>query len=594
MLSLTFGVLAGAAGAGPIETVTEGAGPGERVVAYRLAPDALPLRAGDTDVLALAGEISDRQGAAATQAALEAGLTLFGDGFGGAGAVGTLAENVGGIAALGGINSIMTYAGVVFTGVLVANDLAQGKPDSAAINAYKGMVGFAISKYGWSALQTSATTLFIFDVTLREVASGGREIYEDRWREAVKRTFREDRDLARSAADWHRIVWDIYLRSTPAPGEDRAAGINPFAATLEAELDAYVARVTLDKVALHDEATRLAGGGSGLSRTILDGLRAEHKARLSAWIARSVLPSIAKRARERQLHLLVQQMNAELKPEMNRTITLEVTAWDMPGATLRLPGADGTDWGGPLGADGSFTLEFTRFAWMKAGLPRQILLETGQGTVLSAPLSVMGDRAAAIFGEPRTPLVSRMTLREDSRLCWLTRLSLAREPLSTRALRLSTPAEQQLDAAQLPGGQVVVGRYDGQAQRWLSAAPAVWLYDTQLHLGAPRDTALAVIKDCEMTMFSGDRMMQGSCTFVHQRERLRANDILQMRCSNRGTVSYDGVFADMGDGFAYHPYGGDTGAMANEALREGMRRGLPGLDSGALEQNRLMIPQGGN
>ena len=579
--------------AGPIQTITEGDGPAERVVEYRLAPDAMNFRIGDTNVLAIANAIEAKQGAAATQAGLDTGLQIFGDGFGGTGVLGTLAENAGKITALKGINTVMTYAGLVFTGVQVANDLAQGKHKDAGVNSYKGVISFAISKYGWSALQTSATSLFIFDITLREVASGGRKIYQDRWREAMQRFFREDVSVARSPAQWQREIWKVYVKTAPSPGKERAPGTNPFHVALEEELDRYVAAATLEKVAFHDDPSRTAGGSSGLSGDILDDLREEHKQRLLAWVTVKIMPSIARRARERQLRLLVKQMNDDLVFKMNYPITLEVTAWNLPGATVRIPTKNGDDWGGPLSAQGTYKLDFTTFAWMKAGLPQVIYLDTAQGTTLSAALTVMGHRVVAIFGEPQTPVVTRMRLDEGERRCWLTRYTLTREVISSKGLRFTPSAPQILDSAIVSEGQMVVGLYDGETAKWTSASPAIPLYKTQLHLGEPRYNSLAIMENCNVSLFAANgTVMSGQCRFIRRRERVVRNEIRQMRCTSDGEISLTGVYADVGQGMQFHSMDGPVGKMLTQIAREGVKQGIPGMDPSDLSQPRQMVPAG--
>ena len=206
---------------------------------------------------------------------------------------------------------------------------------------------------------------------------------------------------------------------------------------------------------------------------------------------------------------------------------------------------------------------------MKAGLPQVIHLDTPQGATLSAPLTVMGNRAAAIFGEPQTPMVTRMELIEGEQRCTQSRLTVARKFISSdRTITRDPGPPQVLDYAPLANEQFVIGLYDGNTGTWTSASPAVRLYDTQIHMGEPRYKSLAIMKDCAFSMFGQDgTMAKGQCQFVRQRERISYGAILQMRCLSDGEINLKGVFTDMGQGRQYFPLDGATGKMINDFLR---------------------------
>ncbi|WGW04748.1 hypothetical protein [Tropicibacter oceani] len=573
--------------AAPIETITQGSGPSEEVVRYQLGPDAMDFRFATDRVTALANAIASDREAARQQEALNNGLTLFGDVFGGTGVISTLAENVGQVASLNGVNTVMTYAGVLFTGVTVANDLLQGKQDAAAVGAYKGVISFAISNYGWAALQTAGTTLFIFDITLREVEAGGRNIYRDRWRPDLQRFFREDPSVARTLNDWKSLVWALYETAQPKPGQEKAPGADPFRAGLMAELDRYVGSATLEQIAFYSDASRTGGGSSGLSQTILDDLRAEHKDALLAMIARDVMPEIAQRAKALHMRRLVDQLNRDLRFKMNYPIHLDVTAWGMDGARVRIPTRSGDDWGGPLSAQGTFALDFTTFAWMKAGLPDTIVVETAQGTTLQAPLTVKGSMAAAIFGQPVTPIVTRMQLDEGDRRCTRETRTLAGEVLDEERRTFAAGPSQILDFAQLANGQIVLGSYDGATGQWASASPGLWLYGTQLHLGEPRYQGLAAMKDCNVSLFTrqGD-YAEGKCRFDRERERVTGASVSRVSCTSDGTVTMKGVFADIGQGKTYYP----MDDPASRRMIDEMRKAMSRIDPTMFQQMGIAVP----
>lgn len=575
--------LAAPASADPIVTVTQGSGPGERVLEYRLAPDALDFRSGTVEMQTLIGAIETGAASARAEAEYTAGLQLFGDAYGGVQVIGTLGEKALQLGALSGVTELMGYGGMIFAVVQVANDLDQGNDTAAAGTAYKAMLEFAVSTYGWSAVQVAGASLYFFDITLREWEAGVRQSYLDRWRPGLQRYFREDPVVRRDKNDWTRRVWSLYLQAEREAGDLRDADVNRFRDLMDAELTTYVGHVNIENISFYTELERTGGGGGGLNDQIIGALRAEQKLALEAMLARDVLPQIGLRARERQLINLVARMNRDQVSRMNRPIMLAVTAWGVPAGSQVRIAALGGDWGGPLAADGTFTLEFTRHAWLKAGLPDRIFLASPEGEV-SAPLTVLGDQAVAIFGAPQAAAITRSVLTEGERSCRLSRFTLTRQFIDSEGYRFPAHSPVTMDTANLADNRIIAGIYDAGANRWRQASPGVYLYGTQLHFGPPLLDGLSILDSCNTSLFTpAGQVATGQCRFIRQSERLRGNEILQMRCESDGQIAVSGVFADMGDGFQYFPLDGATGQILTEIMRKSITEGVEGMSPDMLQ-----------
>lgn len=568
--------------AGPFTVVSEGHGPTERVVEYRLGPGDGDAALPEKSVAEVLGAMRTERTSVIMDSALNSGFQLFGDGLGAAAGVATVVEHAAMIPSLSTTNNILAYAGLVVTVVQVARDLRDGEHKSAGVNAYKGALSFVVSKFGWGALQVGGVSLFVVDVILREVESGARDIYLDRWRPVFAQFLREAPEARRSVNDWKRIAWTLYLEAESYAGDDSDERRDYFRGALRDEIADYLKKADVTSISLYADFERTGGGTSGLNDEIIRDLRESFTFRLEAMLARDVLPEIMERAGERQVRLILERMNRDLRPEMNKLIRLDVTAWDVPSGHVRIPLAEG-EWGGPLEADGTFGMEFTQFAWIKAGLPQTIILEGPEGT-RQAPLQVQGTRAVAIFGQPKASLIARSVLTEGRRYCALTRYTLDRTYIDSERREDRDRAPVTLDTAILPDGLVIVGRYDAEAGQWSTASPGVWRYDDQLHLGEPRIDGLSILEKCRISVMTpeGD-LAESQCRLVRQREWLRGAELRRLRCDSDAEVSLRGVFTDIGDGMRYYPLDGEVGQMLTQVLRRSMREGVEGMSPDMLQ-----------
>ena len=561
------------------EAVTEGSGPQERVRYFQLNPSAGDVIIAAPEVEAVAAAMEAAQAMDRSATILSAGLTSIGDASGGFSAVGTLAEQVLLVPGLENINTSLNYLGLVVVGLQVANDLARGDDTSAAAGAYKGVFGYVISQYGWGALQVAGVSIYLFDMTLREWNVAVNAAADANWRAAYQEFYRTK---GRSVNDWKETVWRLYLRAELRNGDDRDAARNAFAAYVDGEINAFVNRAFAEEVgAYHD-------GGGGLfssfgfgHRSVAERMVGEAKTALEAMIARDVLPEIAERAQAREELKQLDQMNWYLRPEMNRLIRLDVTFWGTEGAEHVSIPVEGGDWGGPLATDGTFTLDFTRYAWLKAGVPQRVVVSTGAGPV-EAPIRILGDRAIAVFGVPPSASMVRYDLSEGARSCQERLL----DPATRHAVRIldeyDLPAlpDSTLDIAVLQSGQTIVGQFDTETVEWRDASPGH--YDPEdgiMRFGPPRVGHLAEIRECRFgSISSGGLVSVEGCVFVRRTDMTGGADLRERYCRNPGRMTLAGAWIDLGECYASRCDMLDRGDAQGDGR---MRPGAMGEEGGA-------------
>ena len=124
----------------------------ERVVEFKINPEVKDRLASMRSFVSERGltQMTNAQTVANAEAMHEAaaaeGWGMFNLAFGAGGAVGTMAENVLEMGGLKNVNGAMTNLGLFMTVWQVNIDLCSGDNRSAGINAYKGILGYAIGK----------------------------------------------------------------------------------------------------------------------------------------------------------------------------------------------------------------------------------------------------------------------------------------------------------------------------------------------------------------------------------------------------------------------------------------------------------------
>ncbi|MEH6740580.1 MAG: hypothetical protein V7695_18855, partial [Sulfitobacter sp.] len=244
---------------------------------------------------------------------------VFNLGFGAGGSAGTIAENVLEMGGLKNVNGAMTNLGLFMTVWQVNIDLCSGDINSAGINAYKGILGYAIGKWGSSALQVANVATFVIDVALQEFGKGAWLARTDAWRQVYTKYYRE-RDTGAEAGEYGvQPIWseskekkltrlkaqteggrtinewkfllDYYRQKARSPGG--------FEALVLAEVQNYVARFWESaefEVESRDIDSSVFGFARGASLTegIKQKLEEEHRAKLMAVLVKKVFPEIAR------------------------------------------------------------------------------------------------------------------------------------------------------------------------------------------------------------------------------------------------------------------------------------------------------------
>lgn len=549
--------------------VTEGRGPGESVVEFKVAPDAGAARLSDAGIAALAGGITANAAIAQHNAALELGIQAFGDSAGALGSLATLAEHALFLDQFGPVNNALTNIGGVLALAQVSRDVWNGRTDAAVTGAIKGWMSFAISKWGWSTLQVGGIALFVVDVTLREWQKGVSDIALEGLRCHYAAWYRQH---PRSISDWKARVWQLYLLA-------EKEGRQGFPDYLDIELTRYA------NLALQDPEWITYGdcGSStmGLGHSDIEArLTEEHKLLLGKLLVKEVLPEIGERAWRRNLDAQVAWANTHLLPRLNKVITLEVTTYGYPaGARMVMPLPNGGEWAGKLRPEGTFKAAITRYALAKAGFPEIVRVETEAG-VEERRLTLSGDRLVAMFGAPETPLVSRFRLTEQTGQCRITRIGTdgsREEELQDSAAR----APQDVDFAMLPNGNWVMGHYAAEGG-WSTASPGATSGD-RIDFGAPLWDGITAFKGCDVSFLGDDKLARTSCSVERfDSKQVNARLRIDRLCAASARLDLSGVFSAMGaDQTTYYPLDGPEGQMIVDMLKrgiaEGVVDGLPGM-----------------
>jgi hypothetical protein len=576
-------------------------GPLAKVLSFRVNPVLKERRTPQTiltdESLRVLGNSGYAAGSdAATRAANEEGWSIFTNAFGGSSGVGTLAEHAGKLEGMSGINGALTNLGLFVTVWQVGLDVSRGDNRSAGANSYKGMLSFAISKWGWSALQVGGVALFVVDQTLTTVGQGAWLARTDAWRQAYTlyyaqgdkaalaseygvqpilkptleerlRALRGRPEAGRSLNDWKVLIGHLYASAKSA--ED-------FQTRLHAELDDY-AKWFWRSDQMAEILSDLSTGQVGINRLasltdeIKGKLESEHKAALVAMLVAKVFPELTWKAFLKALDARVAEMNAKVVPELNSPYLIDISAYglDAP-ADFRMPLPAGGAWSGKLQPGQTRRLYITRFAFLQAQLPDTIELTTATGTETQR-FKPSNGVTTVVFGRPEAALITAYTRSEMAGTCE------AVETLKSGEVRNSTstrpaPAPDVIHYAMPVPGQTLLGHYD-PAQGWLTASPGSLAADGKsLQFAAPYLDDIAGLSACTGAFMSGDLLAGAQCTAERRSTAVSATGVTETRCLSPISLEIKGVYLRQGDAMQYYALDGPEGAVLRNALREGMKQ----------------------
>ncbi|MCB1406157.1 MAG: hypothetical protein KDK01_07800 [Rhodobacteraceae bacterium] len=422
------------------------------------------------------------------------GWNQFSFWFGMGSAGGAFAETALEFGGLSNTNAAMTNLGLLMLGWQLTLDLSRGDNMAAGQNAWRGMIGYTLGRFGTSALQIANVGMFLIDQSLQAVGTTAWAEREANWRDGYRRYYTET-EAAQTAAqareryiltptleervaainartsggrtlnDWRMLLWHYY-REARNPGG--------FRALLEREVTAYVARFWDDEFMESYLPDGLAAGSS-LTDAIRARIEAEHRRELTLRLARDVLPDIAARAWILDMQAQAATLTAETRDELNARRQVVVTAFGLDAPTqVSMPRPGGGAWQATLQPGQTRVLELTNLALMRAGFPDTLRLAGPDGPQ-EASFSLVGqERAVVVFGQPQSPNVLGMAVTEGPQSCVRTRRQTAHpetppttEPMEQRAAR--APWVLHMSGMDPASGSGLMGQYTAN-QGWTEAS----------------------------------------------------------------------------------------------------------------------------
>ncbi len=545
--------------------------------------------------------LSNRE--AMEKAAAEEGWGMFNLGFGAGGSVGTIAENTLEMGGLQNVNGAMTNLGLFMTIWQVNIDLCSGDNQAAGANAYKGLMGYAIGKWGSSALQVANVATFVIDVALQEFGKGAWLARTDAWRQAYTKYYREREDEAAAGEYGVQPLWSeskekklARVRGQTEGGRtinewkflldhyrQKASSAAGFEGMVILEIEKYIGRFW-DSENFQVESRNIDGSswgfgrGASLTDKIKKKLEDEHRAKLMAMLVKKVFPEIARRQWYRSLEGIVADLNDKTRTELNDVIRIDIGAFDLAApAKIVLKKPSGGAWTGTLLPNKPRSLQITKLAMLKAGWPTEISLELPEGTQ-TRPLVPINDIAVISFGEPVTPMITVYDRKESAMSCSVVTIPLkgARSertetrPAHTGDLHIASYAVGSVESYSI---NLVMGDFNGES--WAAASPgAVGNGGAGMFFAVPRYEDIHKITHCDGGFLAGEGLMKASCTVERRTETEDAKGArTETRCTSQITLKVKGAYTTIGEEMKYIPLDGDVGKNLRDALIQGMSKG---------------------
>lgn len=551
-------------------------------------------------LIALRDQVQGKNDAAMEKIARDEGWSEFGTIFNYSGAVGTLGEHVGQLGGLSNVNSALTELGLFMTVWQVSMDLSRGDNTSAGINSYKGMMYYAIGKFGWPALQISSVAILAIDIALNTFGSNAWLARTDAWRQSYTAYYRESEAAAhagelgsvsqvvpdtteqavakiraqksggRSTNQW-KILLDYYYRKAKTPERFKGLVAN--------EVDRYVGRYWSSK-----EFTGMLAGyrqtqvglapGTSLTDEIRKKLEDEHRTKLMAMFVVKIFPEIARNAWLRALSKQVTKMNAILRPALNDTYQVEVSAYGLQAPTqffIKKP--SGGKWGGKIAPGKPRRFKITKLAYLRAGLPNTVTLMSVNGPV-EKPLKFVQDKATVVFGTPPTPRqIYALQATEDAQQCTIDTRTKAGKTSRHKETRPARPS-LEIDEARPTISKVMFGKYDASSGGWSLLSPGA--FDTvsqSTTFGAPYLDDIHRLFACKGKVATDlMQFLDMDCEFERQISTKDADGTwTEVQCISPVHLTFKGVYIKMGaGGLKFFSFEGEAGKRIRESLRNMM------------------------
>lgn len=590
--------------------------PNQQIVRYEVKPDAARylvdggsyIDATGFEKLRAAAQANDQSRLQAL--ALEEGWGWYALSAGWVGSAATFAEHAVGFTSLANANNALTNIGGVLTVLQIGIDLAKGDNRQAGVDAFKGVTGFALSKYGSSALQLGGVAFFIFDQTLTTFGTAAWAAREEAWRHVYRRYYAEreaalrgtvtqernlvDRfrairsraDAGRSLNDW-KVVAAFYFKNASSPAK--------FQDYLDADIKMYVSKFWnspdfLEYSADGGWSTAGFARASSLTEAIKDKLEREHADAVRAMLIKQVLPEIQRRAVEETLEAEALRLSGDWAKSQNETVTVEVSAFHIKGPTrFEMLKPSGGSWSGTIAPGQPRQLKITKIAMTLAGFPDTIVLDGPNGREQQS-FKIVDGKASVVFGAPDTPTVSEFSRQESEMSCvpvvvgdqsglvvGLDGEVLGQGP-QMRPAPPSTPVHMGVKA----DGTMVLGQFSA-AGGWRIASPGAYS-EAGMSFGAPYFENIDGLDSCSLARKDHDffgTFAEQKCTVTRAISETGADGaVRELRCTSQMTLSLTGIFAPL------------NGVMTYNALDPKVFGELQKGYEGAMEQMKT-LPGGG-
>jgi len=571
---------------------------------YRLPPKHIFIVRSKT-LIDLRDQVQGKNDAAMEKIARDEGWSEFGTVFNYSGVVGTLGEHVGQLGGLSNVNSALTELGLFMTVWQVSMDLSRGDNTKAGINSYKGMMYYAIGKFGWPALQISSVAILAIDIALNTFGTNAWLARTDAWRQSYTVYYRENEADARagelgpvtqvvpdtieqavakiraqksggrSVNQW-KILLDYYYRKAKTPERFKSLVAN--------EVDHYVGRYWTSK----EFTGRLAGyrqtqvgiaPGTSLTDEIRKKLEDEHRTRLMAMFVVKIFPEIARNAWLLALPGQVAKMNDTLRLALNDTYQVEVSAYGLHVPTqFFITKPSGGKWGGKIAPGKPRRFKITKLAYLRAGLPNTVTLMSANGPV-EKPLNFVRDKATVVFGTPSAPRqIYALQATEDTQQCTITTRTKAGKTSTRKETRPARPP-LDVDEARPTISKVMFGKYDASNGNWSMLSPGAFDTTSQsVTFGAPYLDDIHRLFSCEGEATGLMQFMDMDCRFERQISTKDTDGTLtEVQCVSPVHLTFKGVYTKMGaGGLKFFSFEGEAGRRIRESLRN-MMENMPDM-----------------
>ncbi|SHJ22206.1 hypothetical protein SAMN05444000_10665 [Shimia gijangensis] len=324
------------------------------------------------------------------------------------------------------------------------------------------------------------------------------------------------------------------------------------------------------------------GSYFGDTETIQRLIEAEHKGMLEKLMVNHVLPEVSDRAWSDHLKQQVANANDQLKPRLNRTFLLEVTAYDVPGgARVVMDLLNGGEWAGVLRPEGTFQAEITYYALLKAGFPTMVRLETSEGSEEHGLVFADG-KMTTVFGVPKTPIIARYEIEEGGQTCSVRRIKADNSFSDEQQLRDAKPPST-IDLAQSHNMTMLLGHYNLGDDTWSPASPGRIIKEGML-FGALYVDDIMAMRNCKFDMFSGQSLTRGECFLERfQRKAFGKNKVVERLCESSAKMELVGIFASHGGGKKqYFAMDTPTGRAMIDVVKKSIHNIQTGSDPAAL------------